>query len=84
MASTKKRSPLAPEFSNSLQGVAPEDLNAFNTEAFVQAASSKPQASSSKRQAPKVSSHERQASSPEQQASSDKPRAASSKTSLPS
>jgi hypothetical protein len=34
-----KKSPLAPEFCNSLQGIDPEDLNAWNTEIFTQATS---------------------------------------------
>ena len=53
MASTKKRSPLAPEFCNALQGVAPEDLHAFNTQVFT---SHEPQASSVEPQAPEETS----------------------------
>jgi hypothetical protein len=56
-----KKSPLAPEFCNSLQGIDPEDLHAWNTEIFsqvtsdkllkLQATSNKPQVTSLKRQA---------------------------------
>ena len=52
MANTK-RSALAPEFCNSLQGVDPEDLHRFNTTTFINNASVKPKASSVK---PKASS----------------------------
>ena len=62
-----KKSPLAPEFCNSLQGIDPEDLNAWNTEIFTQATSI-----SDKRQAAKATSNKPQASSDKPQATSDK------------
>jgi len=55
MASTK-RSPLAPEFCNSLQGVDPEDLHRFNTTTFINNASVKPKASSVKHKQPEAGS----------------------------
>jgi len=64
MANTKK-SPLAPEFCNSLQGIDPEDLHAWNTEIFSQV-------TSNKRQAAKATSNKPQASSYKPQATSDK------------
>jgi hypothetical protein len=59
-----KKSPLAPEFCNSLQGIDPEDLHAWNTEIFSQVTSNKRQASkvtSYKQQAVQASSYKRQA-----------------------
>ena len=64
MANTKK-SPLAPEFCNSLQGIDPEDLHAWNTEIFSQV-------TSNKRQAVKATSNKPQALSYKPQATSDK------------
>ena len=55
MANTK-RSALAPEFCNSMQGVDPEDLHRFNTTVFVKNASVKPKASSVKHKQPEAGS----------------------------
>ena len=60
MANTK-RSPLAPEFCNSMQGVDPEDLHRFNTTVFVKNASVKPKASSTSNLKPEASSTSRKA-----------------------
>jgi len=60
-----KKSPLAPEFCNSLQGIDPEDLHAWNTEIFSQV-------TSNKRQAFKVKSDKQQAASYKPQATSRK------------